>query len=111
VEVHLVHPLGVKGFRYRRVKNDELDAGDLADLLRMGSCRRRGIVPPEVRELRQVTRYRCELVSIRASCKAQVHGVLAKLGAAAARNAIAMAGGDLGGGGARCWPSAGPAAG
>jgi len=34
--VHLAHPLGVKGFRYRRVKNDVRDAGDLADLLRMG---------------------------------------------------------------------------
>ena len=34
--VHLAHPLGVKGFRYRRVKNDVRDAADLADLLRMG---------------------------------------------------------------------------
>ena len=32
--VHLAHPLGVKGFSYRRVKNDERDAADLADLLR-----------------------------------------------------------------------------
>src|SRR4029078_11350676 len=35
-QVHLALPLGVKGFRYRRVKNDVRDAGDLADLLRMG---------------------------------------------------------------------------
>ena len=34
--VHLAHPLGVKGFAYRRVKNDERDAADLADLVRMG---------------------------------------------------------------------------
>ena len=33
-EVHLAHPLGVKAFSYRRVKNDERDAADLADLLR-----------------------------------------------------------------------------
>ncbi len=25
-QVHLAHPLGVKGFAYRRVKNDERDA-------------------------------------------------------------------------------------
>jgi hypothetical protein len=31
--VHLAHPLGVKAFEYRRVKNDERDAADLADLL------------------------------------------------------------------------------
>jgi transposase len=33
---HLAHPLGVKAFAYRRVKNDVRDATDLADLLRMG---------------------------------------------------------------------------
>jgi transposase len=31
-EVHLAHPLGVKAFTYRRVKNDEKDAADLANL-------------------------------------------------------------------------------
>ena len=36
-EVHLAHPLGVAGYRNRRVKNDERDAVLLADLLRMGS--------------------------------------------------------------------------
>ena len=35
-QVHLAHPLGIKGFTNRRVKNDERDAADLADLLRMG---------------------------------------------------------------------------
>ena len=35
-EVHLAHPLGVKAFSYRRVKNDERDAADLADLLADG---------------------------------------------------------------------------
>jgi transposase len=29
-EVHLAHPLGVEAFSHRRVKNDELDARDLA---------------------------------------------------------------------------------
>ena len=38
--VHLAHPLGVKGFAYRRVKNDERDAADLADLLRSADCPR-----------------------------------------------------------------------
>ena len=33
--VHLAHPLGVKAFEHRRVKNDVRDAADLADLLRM----------------------------------------------------------------------------
>jgi transposase len=78
--VHLAHPLGVKAFSHRRVKNDELDARDLADLLRMGRLAEAWIAPPEIRELREITRYRCKLVHIRTSCKDQVHGVLAKLG-------------------------------
>src|SRR5215475_9847746 len=79
-EVRLAHPLGVKAFSYRRVKNDERDAADLADLLRMGRLPEAWIAPHEVRELRELTRYRCRLVRLRTSCKDQVHAVLAKLG-------------------------------
>jgi transposase len=79
-EVHLAHPLGVKAFSYSRVKNDVKDAADLADLLRMGRLPEAWIAPREVRELREITRYRHKLVKLRTSCKDQVHGVLAKLG-------------------------------
>ena len=79
-EVHLAHPLGVKAYSHRRVKNDELDARDLADLLRMGRLPEAWIAPAEIRELREITRYRGKLVQQRTSCKDQVHGVLAKLG-------------------------------
>ena len=78
--VHLAHPLGVKGFRYRRVKNDVRDATDLADLLRMGRLPEAWIAPPETRELRELVRYRAKLVSIRSGLKAQIHAVLAKAG-------------------------------
>jgi len=78
--VHLAHPLGVKGFRYRRVKNDVRDAEDLADLLRMGRLPQAWIAPPQVRELRELVRYRAKLVAIRSGLKAQVHAVLAKNG-------------------------------
>jgi hypothetical protein len=43
--VHLAHPLGVKAFEYRRVKNDVRDASDLADLLRMGRLPEAWIAP------------------------------------------------------------------
>ena len=72
--------MGVKGFSYRRVKNDEKDAADLADLLRMGRLAEAWIAPAEIRELRELTRYRIKLVRLRTSCKDQVHAVLAKLG-------------------------------
>jgi transposase len=78
--VHLAHPLGVKAFEYRRVKNDERDAKDLADLLRMGRLPEAWIAPPATRELRELVRHRAKLVSMRSRCKAEVHAVLAKHG-------------------------------
>ena len=78
--MHLAHPLGVKAFAYRRVKNDERDCADLADLLRLGRLPEAWISPPPVRELRELTRYRIKLVRMRSSAKDQVHAVLAKLG-------------------------------
>ncbi|GIF02440.1 IS110 family transposase [Paractinoplanes rishiriensis] len=79
-QVHLAHPLGVKGFAYRRVKNDIRDACDLADLLRMGRLPEGWIAPPAVRELREIVRHRAKLVAWRTGMKASVHGVLAKQG-------------------------------
>jgi transposase len=55
-QVHLAHPLGAKGFAYRRVKNDERDAADLVDLLRMGRLPQAWVTPPEVRGLREALR-------------------------------------------------------
>jgi transposase len=78
--VHLAHPLGVKGFAYRRVKNDERDAADLADLLRMGRLPEAWIAPPATRELRELVRHRAKLVALRSGLKSGVHSVLAKNG-------------------------------
>jgi transposase len=77
--VHLAHPLG-NNWGHRRVKNDERDATDLVDLLRMGRLAEAWIAPPPLRELRELVRYRAKLVHLRTSCKAQVHAVLAKEG-------------------------------
>jgi transposase len=78
--VHLAHPLGVKMFSYRRVKNDERDAADLADLLRMGRLPEAWIAPPRTRELRGWVRHRAKLVGLRSSLKCQIHAVLAQAG-------------------------------
>jgi hypothetical protein len=78
--LHLAHPLGVKAFEYRRVKNDERDSRDLADLLRMGRLPEAWIAPPAVRELRELVRHRAKLVALRSHCKAEIHAVLAKCG-------------------------------
>jgi len=78
--VHLAHPLGIKGFENRRVKNDLKDATLLADLLRMGSLPESWIAPQSTRELRELVRYRHKLSQLRAGLKNQVHAVLGKEG-------------------------------
>jgi len=80
--VHLAHPLGVKMFSLRRVKNDVRDAADLADLLRMGRLPEAWIAPPATRELRGWVRHRAKLVGLRSNLKCQVHAVLAAAGVA-----------------------------
>jgi transposase len=78
--VHLAHPLGVKMFGLRRVKNDERDAADLADLLRMGRLPEAWIAPPATRELRGWVRHRAKLVALRSGLRCQIHAVLAGAG-------------------------------
>jgi transposase len=77
--VHLAHPLG-NNWGNRRVKNDERDANDLVDLLRMGRLAEAWIAPPAIRELREMTRYRHKLSQLRGGLKAQVHAVMGKNG-------------------------------
>ncbi len=55
--VHLAHPLG-NNWGNRRLKNDERDATDLVDLLRLGRLAEAWIAPPALRELREFVRYR-----------------------------------------------------
>jgi transposase len=79
LSVHLAHPAG-NDWGKRRVKNDERDARDLADLYRLGRLAEAWIAPPQIRELRELVRYRVKLVQLRTGLKAQVHAVMAKEG-------------------------------
>ena len=78
--VHLAHPLGVAAYSHRRVKNDVLDARELAHLLRTDLLPEAWIAPPATRQLRELVRYRVKLVHFQTSLKDQVHAVLAKAG-------------------------------
>src|SRR3982074_1046814 len=75
--VHLAPPSG-NDWGNRRVKNDERDARDLADLLRLGRLAEAWIAPPSVREVRELVRPRAKRVALRSHCKAEIHAVLAK---------------------------------
>ena len=76
----MAHPLGIKAFQNRPVKNDLKDATLLADLLRMGRLPESWIAPGSIRELRELVWYRHKLSHLRTGLKAQVHSVWAKKG-------------------------------
>ena len=77
--VHLANPSALN-WGTRRVKNDERDAIDLIDVLRLGRLPEAWIAPPATREFRELVRYRAKLVALRSGLKAQVHAVMAKAG-------------------------------
>ncbi len=77
--VRLVHPLGLH-WDTRRVKNDVKDATELANRLRRNDLPEAWVAPPEVRELRELVRYRAKLTALRTSAKAQIHAVMAIFG-------------------------------
>jgi transposase len=79
-EVHLGHPLGIKGYENRRVKNDLADATLLADLLRMNRLPESWIAPDSIRQLRELVRYRHKLSQMRTGLKGQIHSVMGKEG-------------------------------
>lgn len=92
--MHLAHPMAIKGYENRRVKTDWIDAELLADLLRMSRLPEAWIAPPEIRELRELVRYRRKLAQLQAGLKAQVHQTLGKEGAIPETKSIWWSGGQ-----------------
>jgi transposase len=66
--VHLANPKALN-WGDRRVKNDVVDATDLADMLRMGRLAHAWIAPPAIRELRELVRYQAKLVQLRSDSR------------------------------------------
>jgi transposase len=79
-ELLLAHPLRVRAIASARVKTDEIDARTLAHLLRSDLSPAAYIPPPDVREARELVRFRFDLVKQRVALKNRVHSLLAKDG-------------------------------
>jgi transposase len=77
--VHLANPNALN-WGDRRVKTDVADATGLANMLRTNVLPEAWIAPPELREIRELVRYRAKLVRMRSGLKTQVHAVMAKEG-------------------------------
>src|SRR5215211_3287563 len=73
-------PAGGQDVRLPAGQDRRRDSTNLAELLRMGRLPEAWLAPPQVRELRELVRYRAKLVALRSGLKAQVHAVLAKQG-------------------------------
>lgn len=78
----LAHPLRVRAIAAARVKTDKIDARTLAHLLRADLIPAAYVPPKEIRRLRELLRYRQDLVKQRTALKNRVHSLLAKEGLA-----------------------------
>ena len=76
--VELAHPKELKVISAAAVKTDRIDAKVLAQLARMNYLPVAYAAPQAVRDLRQYTRHREELVQLRTKAKNRVHAILAQ---------------------------------
>jgi len=79
-DVVIAHPLRTKAIASARIKTDKIDATTLAQLLRVDMIPESYIPPRDVRELRELLRYRAGLVRIHTLLKNKTHAVLIKTG-------------------------------
>jgi len=74
--IHLAHPGYVQRMKQTPDKTDYQDAHLLADLVRVGYLPRVWLAPASVRDLRQLVRYRQQLVEQRRATKLRVRALL-----------------------------------
>jgi transposase len=79
-EVILAHPLRTKAIASAKIKNDRVDSEILAHLLRTNLIPQSYIPPREIRDLRELLRYRVGLIRIQTIMKNRIHAILSKNG-------------------------------
>lgn len=96
IDVHLANPLKVKAIASARIKTDAIDAGVLCDLLRANLLPEAYFATPDVRQWKEMCRYRASLINLRVQIKNKIHGILFK-------NGLRHSFTDLFGKGGRTW--------
>lgn len=79
-ETILAHPGKTKAILQARAKTDKIDSKGLAELTRTNLIPRVYIPPKEIRDIRELLRYRTGLVRYRTSLKNKSHSILHKNG-------------------------------
>jgi len=80
IPVTLAHPLRTRAIAEAKVKTDKVDSTILAHLLRTDLVPAAYIPPREIRDLRELLRYRAALVKLQTMVKNRVHAILLKHG-------------------------------
>jgi transposase len=80
IPVTLAHPLRTRAIAEAKVKTDKIDSTILAHLLRTDLVPAAYIPPREIRDLRELLRYRAALTKLQTMVKNRVHSVLLKHG-------------------------------
>ncbi len=76
----LAHPLKTKAIASARIKTDKIDATTLAHLLRADLGPAAYIPPRDVRDTREMLRYRASLVRLRTQVKNKIAAIISKTG-------------------------------
>jgi len=80
LEVKIANPNRVKAIAWARIKTDTIDAGVLADLLRVNMLPESYHAPAHVRDWKDEVRLRMSLVRLRVQVKNKIHALLWKQG-------------------------------
>lgn len=80
IDIHLAHPLKTRAIAEARIKTDKIDATMLAHLLRADLLPTAYIPSRQMRDSREILRYRASLVALRSLLKNKVHAILSKNG-------------------------------
>lgn len=78
-QVKVINPLqsdSLRNLYLRKVKTDKKDCLIVADLLRIGKLEETVVLDPKIKELRQLSRFRCELISQLKAQKQRIVGIL-----------------------------------
>ena len=81
VDLKVAHPEMLKAITAAKKKNDRADAERITDLLRVNLLPECTMLPPEIRELRRVLRYRNHLVRTAVKMQNKMSGLLMEVGA------------------------------
>ena len=80
INVKLANPAKTKAIASARIKTDTIDSMVLANLLRTDFIAESYLAPKEVRDIRELVRYRMTLVRLRSLLKSRIRSVLFKTG-------------------------------